>query len=518
MLEIEKYIGRPNLASEGGEWQLNLAPSLQTNLNHICELVLLTLEPLYCRLICHYQNINILAAQSGVATAQMLADTQSFRQSLYYRDQLNAVDITDANWVCVGEGYHRVSVPITLCDAHDGKVPFGYLELYYSQKHDFLPKDISTLNVIVRDITSHLEQHKHIIESNQARELDQLVSEYNKDWIYVKDAKFRFIYANQAFISLFPKDKQQDVIGNTNIKEPSGQEAHELIAQDKAAFKEGQYVSTQDVYTSAGQRMVYETIKRRFYNTSGKPHILCICRDITERENLIRQLKHANDDLDDFTHIASHDLKAPLNAIRRLLGWIEEDCHDMLPAESRENLRLVVSRANRMYLLLEDLLTFAKIGREDTTTKRIDLGALVGDLTPLLDAPNELNLNVAAGELTVALVPFKTIMLNLLGNAVKHNDKANPQIEVGLREIQHFYVVSIKDNGPGIDPKNFERIFQLFQTLKSRDEVEGSGIGLSVVLKHLNQYGGRIEVDSDGENGTTFTVYWPKPKHGAQQG
>ena len=125
---------------------------------------------------------------------------------------------------------------------------------------------------------------------------------------------------------------------------------------------------------------------------------------------------------------------------------------------------------------------------------------------------------MAPAELTVALVPFKTIMLNLLGNAVKHNDKTSPQINVGFREIQYFYVISIEDNGPGIDPKNFERIFQLFQTLKSRDEVEGSGIGLSVVLKHLNQYGGRIEVDSDGENGTTFTVYWPKPKHGAQQG
>lgn len=518
MLEIEHYIGRPSLAAEDGEWQLNLAPSLQVNLNNICELVLLTLEPRYCRLACHYQNINISVAKSGIATAQMLADSQSFRQSLYYRGQLSTIEITDANWVCIGDDYHRVSIPIVLSDARGGEVPFGYLELYYSQKHEFLPKDISTLNVLVRDITSHLEQHKHTIKFDQARELDQLVSEYNKDWIYVKDAKFRFIYANQAFMSLFPKDKQQDVIGNTNVKEPSGQEAQELLAQDEAAFKDGQYVGTQDVYTSAGQRMVYETVKRRFYNASGKPHILCICRDITERENLIRQLKHANDDLDDFTHIASHDLKAPLNAIRRLLGWIEEDCHNILPTESQENLRLVVHRANRMYQLLDDLLSFAKIGRKDTTTKRIVLKTLVGDLTPLLDAPKEFTINVAPAVLTVAPVPFKTIMLNLLGNAVKHNDKTSPQINVGFREIHYFYVISIEDNGPGIDPKNFERIFQLFQTLKSRDEVEGSGIGLSVVVKHLNQYGGRIEVDSDGENGTTFTVYWPKPKHGVEQG
>lgn len=518
MLEIEHYIGRPNLAAEDSEWQLNLDPSLLVNLNNICELVLLTLEPLYCRLACHYQNIAIPVAHSGNATAQMLADTHSFRQSLYYRDQVNTSVLTDANWVCIDDDYHRVSMPIVLGDAAGGKVPFGYLELYYSQKREFLPKDISTLNVLVRGITSHLEQHKHIIESHQARELDQLVSEYNKDWIYVKDAKFRFVYANQAFMSLFPKDRQQEVIGNTNVKEPSGQEAKDILNQDKKAFKDGQCVSIQEAYSSAGQRMVYETIKRRFYNASGKPHILCICRDITDRENLIRQLKNANDDLDDFTHIASHDLKAPLNAIRRLLGWIEEDCHNILPTESQENLRLVVNRANRMYQLLDDLLSFAKIGRKDTTTKRIVLETLVADLTPLLDAPEEFTINVEPAELTVAPVPFKTIMLNLLGNAVKHNDKSSPQINVSFREMQHFYVVGIEDNGPGIDPKHFERIFQLFQTLKSRDEVEGSGIGLSVVLKHLNQYGGKIEVDSDGENGTTFTVYWPKPKHGVEQG
>ena len=234
--------------------------------------------------------------------------------------------------------------------------------------------------------------------------------------------------------------------------------------------------------------------------------------DETEKDRLIKKLQKVSDELDEFTSIASHDLKSPLNAIKRLLEWIYDDCKDLLPQEHLENFQLVLSRANRMQVLLEDLLSYSRINSCDSTHASISLESIYQDIEQILEVPQAVTVDIHANNevLDIPLIPFKTVFQNLISNAIKHNNKEHPVIDISLIPSNQYYIIEITDNGPGIDPKYFSLIFKLFQTLQSRDDVEGSGIGLCIANKLIINYGGKIEVASDGKLGSTFTIFWPK--------
>ena len=235
-------------------------------------------------------------------------------------------------------------------------------------------------------------------------------------------------------------------------------------------------------------------------------------KDETEKDRLIKKLQKMSDELDEFTSIASHDLKSPLNAIKRLLEWIYDDCKDLLPQEHLENFQLVLSRANRMQVLLEDLLSYSRINSCDSTHANISLESIYQDVEQILEVPQAVTVDIHANNevLDIPLIPFKTVFQNLISNAIKHNNKEHPVIDISLIPSNQYYIIEITDNGPGIDPKYFSLIFKLFQTLQSRDDVEGSGIGLCIANKLIINYGGKIEVASDGKLGSTFTIFWPK--------
>ena len=234
--------------------------------------------------------------------------------------------------------------------------------------------------------------------------------------------------------------------------------------------------------------------------------------DETEKDRLIKKLQKMSDELDEFTSIASHDLKSPLNAIKRLLEWVYDDCKDLLPQEHLENFQLVLSRANRMQVLLEDLLSYSRINSCDSTSANISLESLYQDIEQILEVPQTVTVDIHANHevLDIPLLPFKTVFQDLISNAIKHNNKEHSVIDISLIPSNQYYIIEIKDNGPGIDPKYFSLIFKLFQTLQSRDDVEGSGIGLCIANKLIINYGGKIEVASDGKLGSTFTIFWPK--------
>lgn len=234
--------------------------------------------------------------------------------------------------------------------------------------------------------------------------------------------------------------------------------------------------------------------------------------DETEKDRLIKKLQKMSDELDEFTSIASHDLKSPINAIKRLLEWVYDDCKDLLPQEHLENFQLVLSRANRMQVLLEDLLSYSRISSCDSTRANISLESIYQDIEQILEVPQAVTVDIHANNevLDIPLIPFKTVFQNLISNAIKHNNKEHSVIDISLIPSNQYYIIEIKDNGPGIDPKYFSLIFKLFQTLQSRDDVEGSGIGLCIANKLIINYGGKIEVASDGKLGSTFTIFWPK--------
>ncbi|MFT6246848.1 MAG: signal transduction histidine kinase [Cognaticolwellia sp.] len=258
------------------------------------------------------------------------------------------------------------------------------------------------------------------------------------------------------------------------------------------------------------------------FNNSGKAMLMVGgMNDIThskaiyfEREYLIKALEKSNSELDNFIYIASHDLKAPLRVIENISHWLEEDLGERLDNSSKENLSLLRNRIHRMENLLKDLLEYSRIGLKSKKSydEIVSGDELIQDITLLSPMPDGFIMTVNKEFLSLKInkMPLQLILLKLIGNAIKHHDKDSGLIEVDVKEGNLQYSVSVKDDGPGIAPIYHKRIFEMLQTLKPRDKVEGSGMGLSIVRRHIELLGGTIGVESEIGHGSTFVFTWPK--------
>lgn len=226
------------------------------------------------------------------------------------------------------------------------------------------------------------------------------------------------------------------------------------------------------------------------------------------------ELKRSNAELEQFAYVASHDLKAPLRGIANLAAWIEKDAAETMSDDAKQYLTLLQGRTERMGRLLDDLLQYSRAGREKTEVQPLDLNSALPDLFKMTAAPEGFRLELPAPlpSLTTAYVPLEQVFLNLIGNAVKHHDRDSGCIRVTAVTRGDFYEFLVQDDGPGIAVQFHEKVFAMFQALKSRDEVEGSGMGLAIVRKLVESAGGRITIESDPETarGTAFHFTWPK--------
>lgn len=235
------------------------------------------------------------------------------------------------------------------------------------------------------------------------------------------------------------------------------------------------------------------------------------------------ELAASNAELEQFAYAASHDLKAPLRAIDNLSQWIAEDLGVEANPAVQEHLSLMRQRVRRMSRLLDDLLAYSRVGRQQHASETVRLEELLMELVESLKPARpgfsfELQCKVAPFE--CAATPFRQVLQNLISNAMKHHDRDDGRILVEAADLGASVSVTVTDDGPGIDPRFHERIFQVFQTLKPRDQVEGSGIGLALVRKILDVHGGSVRVESELGKGASFQITWPKAgggeaEHGA---
>lgn len=229
-------------------------------------------------------------------------------------------------------------------------------------------------------------------------------------------------------------------------------------------------------------------------------------------EKLAKDLARSNQDLDEFAYVASHDLKAPLRGISQLSHWMAEDIEDGKFDDIPKILQMVSGRVKRLEALLNDLLEYSRVNRHKSTLTRLDSKHLIEDLYPLYAPVSGFKLTIE-GTFPVFETqksPFEQVMRNLLNNAFKHHHKSEGNIYVRCEEQDLFYVFMVKDDGPGIDKDHFEEIFKMFKTLKSRDEVEGSGMGLALIKKIVEHHNGQIYLESTLGEGTAFYFTWPK--------
>jgi two-component system sensor kinase FixL len=236
-----------------------------------------------------------------------------------------------------------------------------------------------------------------------------------------------------------------------------------------------------------------------------------------QRSLLLGQLEKANAELKDFAYVVSHDLKAPLRGIKTLAEWLAADYAGKLDEAGREQISLLVGRAERMHNLIDGILRYSRAGRTEEQEVAVPLDKLLAEILDAIAPPENVVITIEGALPTVQgeVARVTQVFQNLISNAVKYLDKPQGQIRIGCVEDGEFWRFSVSDNGPGIEDKHFEKIFRLFQTLSSKDNYESTGVGLAIVKKIVEMYGGRIWVESQVGEGSTFLFTWPKSRENA---
>jgi PAS domain S-box-containing protein len=271
---------------------------------------------------------------------------------------------------------------------------------------------------------------------------------------------------------------------------------------------------------------------RAFYDERDKPiRMMGIAQDITDRkltevvlQEQARELSQVNAqlmettelvnqrnlELDRFAHIISHDLKAPLRAIANLSEWIEEDLADRTPPESKHNLALLRARVARMNALIDGLLSYARVGYQETSCETFDLNELLLEIVDSLDIPPQFAVQLPQTSLTISAnrLLLSQVFANLISNAVKHHDRPDGRAIVTAQAQEEVYSFSVADDGIGIAPKYHSRIFDIFQTLQQNKE-DSTGIGLAIIKKIIERIGGQIRLESELGQGAAFYFTWP---------
>ncbi len=238
-------------------------------------------------------------------------------------------------------------------------------------------------------------------------------------------------------------------------------------------------------------------------------------RELSQINRLLMQtttlVNQRNQELDQFAHIVSHDLKAPLRAISNLSTWIEEDLVDQVPPDTKQNLDLLRSRVSRMEALINGLLNYARIGYQDASDEPFALNELLIEIVDSLVIPPEFTIEIPPNlpTLTTNRLLLNQVFTNLISNAVKHHDRPDGKVKITAQIQAQGYRFTVSDDGSGIAPTNHSKVFDIFQTLNSQNREKSTGIGLAIIKKIVERRGGQIYLESELGQGATFDFTWP---------
>ena len=240
--------------------------------------------------------------------------------------------------------------------------------------------------------------------------------------------------------------------------------------------------------------------------------------DVTERKKFEEALKQSNHDLEQFAVIASHDLQEPLRKVASFCGLLQQEYSQRLDEDGRQYLDFAIDGASRMSTLVQDLLRYSKIGSEVSLDQNADSDAAIklaiANLgAAIADSKAEVTFDQLP-ELIAEPREIAQLFQNLIGNAIKYRSDEPPKIHVGVENREEFWQFSIADNGIGIEPKFRDRVFRIFQRLHSRSEHSGTGVGLAICKRVIDQLGGKIwvETNSNSESGQGSTFFFTVPK------
>jgi PAS domain S-box-containing protein len=251
-------------------------------------------------------------------------------------------------------------------------------------------------------------------------------------------------------------------------------------------------------------------------------------QDITERKKMekelarkTKQLKRRNEDLEQsnkdlqqFAYVASHDLQEPLRMVTSFVQLLQKRYQDKLDEEANEFINYAVEGAQRMKELIDDLLLLSRVETRGKLFQKVNMNQVLDnvltDLTYSIKETNATITNDPLPEIIADRTQMRTILQNLISNSLKFHGKNPPKIHISGETREKNWIFWVKDNGIGIDQSDFNRIFKIFQRLHTREEFEGTGIGLALCKKIIQRHDGEIWVESEENKGSIFYFSIPK--------
>lgn len=233
-----------------------------------------------------------------------------------------------------------------------------------------------------------------------------------------------------------------------------------------------------------------------------------------ELQQTMSALERSNKELEQFAYVASHDLQEPLRMVASFTQLLQQQYKGKLDAEADEYIHYAVDGANRMQILIQDLLSYSRVTTKGRPFEAVDLNGTMGlvrsNLQLQIEDSHVLILNDDLPTVQADPTQMLQLLQNLVSNAIKFRGELVPQVRITAADAGDFWQIRINDNGIGIEPQYFARIFQIFQRLHNRDAYPGTGIGLAVCKRIVERHGGQISVESEPGKGTTFMVTLPK--------
>lgn len=383
------------------------------------------------------------------------------------------------------------------------------LEISSAEQDLNIENDDENILVIVTVLESQLTTIKQYEENLMLvkRFIDQ-----STDAIEVADESGKIFFVNQKAASLL-EISVDELIGK-NIYDVDNKmrsaKSWEQICKALKTQKELTFRRLQKFKNGTSRLM--ESILNKI-TINGKVYIVGASRDITdrqksekEREKLIEKLREMNEELEDFAHIVSHDLKAPLRGINTITSWLLSDHANNLNEDGQDLIQLLNRRVGRMYGLIEGVLQYSRVGRNQSENKPLDIQKIVEDIIDDLEKPEKFVIEIITDLPTVMNdeTQMRQVFQNFITNAIKYNDKEEGLVEISAKDLATHWEFCISDNGPGILPQYHEKIFQIFQTLQRRDDFESTGIGLTIVSKIIKNNLGQVRIDSGQGKGAKF--------------
>jgi len=417
----------------------------------------------------------------------------------------------------IGEGRLDTQIEIKTKDE------IGDLALSFNEMTENLRKTTTSIDNLNREI-----EHRKKVELSLRRSEDKYRTLLKNipQRIFYKDLNSVYVLCNASYAEDLGI-KPDEIKGRTDYDFYPKHLAENYRADDRRVVESGKREDLEEKYMLEGKEIFVRTSKSPVRDEDGNViGIFGIFWDITARKmaeqrqaQLFDQLEKTNQELKDFAYVVSHDLKAPLRGINTLTKWISSDYADKFDQEGKEQMSLLMSRVDRMHNLIDGILQYSRVGRMNEEKVQVDLNEILPSIIDMVAPPENINITIE-NELPVIECEetrITQIFQNLISNAIKYMDKPQGYIRISCIEENSCWKFSVADNGPGIEEKYFEKIFQMFQTLRPRDEFESTGVGLTVVKKIIEIYGGRIWVESKVGEGSTFLFTVPKQRASVEE-